>query len=66
MGIRTVKIIKGKTDKIPYKTLQGIRTAKIIEGKANKVPHKTLDGIRTAKMLNIFNIYSINDIEINK
>ena len=28
-GIRTAKIIEGKTNKIPHKTLEGIRTAKI-------------------------------------
>ena len=27
------------------------------------IPHKTLEGIRTAKILNILNIYSINDIK---
>ena len=46
--------------------MEGIRTAKIIEGKTNKIPHKTLKGIRTAKILNIFNIYSINDIKNKK
>ena len=46
--------------------MEGIRTAKIIEGKTNKIPHKTLEGIRTAKILNIFNIYSINDIKKQK
>ena len=46
--------------------MEGIRTAKIIEGKTNKIPHKTLEGIRTAKILNIFNIYSINDIKNKK
>ena len=29
-GIRTAKIIEGKTNKIPHKTLEGIRTAKIL------------------------------------
>ena len=29
-GIRTAKIIEGKTNKIPYKALEGIRTAKIL------------------------------------
>ena len=28
-GIRTAKIIEGKTNKIRYKALEGIRTAKI-------------------------------------
>ena len=28
-GIRTAKIIEGKTNKIPHKALEGIRTAKI-------------------------------------
>ena len=28
-GIRTAKIIEGKTNKIPHKTLEGIFTAKI-------------------------------------
>ena len=28
-GIRTAKIIEGKTNKIPHKTLEGIRTAKL-------------------------------------
>ena len=65
-GIRTAKIIEGKTNKIPHKTLEGIRTAKIIEGKTNKIPHKTLEGICTAKILNIFNIYNINDIKKQK
>ena len=54
------------TIKTQHKTLEGIRTAKIIEGKTNKILHKTLQGIRTAKMLNIFNIYSINDIKSKK
>ena len=43
--------------------MEGTRTAKIIEGKTNKIPRRTLEGIRTAKILNIFNIYSINDIK---
>ena len=43
-----------------------IHTAKIIEGKTNKIPHKTSEEIRTAKILNIFNIYSINDIKNKK
>ena len=46
--------------------MEGIRTAKIIEGKINKIPHKALEEIRTAKRLNIFNIYSINDIKNKK
>ena len=46
--------------------MEGIRTAKIIAGKTNKIPHKTLEEIRTAKTLNIFNIYSINDIKKQK
>ena len=29
-GIRTAKIIEGKTNKIPHKALEGIRTAKIL------------------------------------
>ena len=29
-GIRTAKIIEGKTNKIPHKTLEGICTAKIL------------------------------------
>ena len=29
-GIRTAKIIEGKTNKIPDKTLEGTRTAKIL------------------------------------
>ena len=29
-GIRTSKIIEGKTNKIPHKTLEGIRAAKIL------------------------------------
>ena len=28
-GIRTAKIIEGKTNKIPHKALEGIRTAEI-------------------------------------
>ena len=54
------------TIKTQHKTLEGIRTAKIIEGKTNKIPHKALEGIRTAKILNIFNIYSINNIKKQK
>ena len=54
------------TIKTQHKTLEGIRTAKIIEGKTNKIPHKTLEGICTAKILNIFNIYNINDIKKQK
>ena len=46
--------------------MEGTRTAKIIEGKTNEIPRKTLEGIRTAKILNIFNIYSINDIKKQK
>ena len=57
------EIIKIKTQ---HNTLEGIRTAKRIEGKTNKIPHKALEGICTAKMLNIFNIYSINDIKNKK
>ena len=57
------KIIKIKTQ---HKTLEGIRTAKIVEGKTNEIPHKNLEGICTAKILNIFNIYSINDIKNKK
>ena len=53
-------------NKITHKTLEGIRTAKIIESKTNKIPHKTLEGICTAKILNIFNIYNINDIKKQK
>ena len=29
-GIRTAKIIEGKTNKIPHKALEGIRRAKIL------------------------------------
>ena len=54
------KAIKIKTQ---HKTLEGIRTAKIIESKTKKIPHKALEGICIAKILNIFNIYSINDIK---
>ena len=46
--------------------MEGIRTVNIIEDKKNKIPHKTLEGIRAAKMLNIFNIYSINNIKNKK
>ena len=31
-----------------------------------KTQHKTLEGMRTAKILNIFNVYSINDIKNKK
>ena len=54
------KIIKVKTQ---HKTLEAIHMEKIIEGKTNKIPHKVLEGIRTAKILNICNIYSMNDIK---
>ena len=54
------------TIKTWHKSLGGIRTTKITESKTNKIPHKILEGIRTAKMLNIFNIYSINDIKNKK
>ena len=57
------KIVTIKTQR---KTLEGIRTVKIIEGKTNEIPHKTLERIRTAKILNIFNIYTINDIKKKK
>ena len=46
--------------------MEGIRAAKIIEGKTSKIPHRTLEGIHRAKILNIFNIYSINDIKKQK
>ena len=54
------------TIKTWHKALGGIRTAKIIDHKTNKIPHKILKRIRTAKILNIFNVYSINDIENKK
>ena len=34
-GIRTAKIIEGKTNKIPHKTLEGISTAKILNIQIN-------------------------------
>ena len=34
-GIRTAKIIEGKTNKIPHKTLEGILTAKILNIQIN-------------------------------
>ena len=46
-GIRTAKIIEGKTNKIPHKTLEGIHTAKIL----NKFNIYSINDIKNKKIV---------------
>ena len=57
-GIRTAKIIEGKTNKIPYKILEGRRTAKIL----NRFNIYSINDIKKPKIIFFLCIYKIANI----
>ena len=57
-GIRTAKIIEGKTNKIPHKTLEGIRTAKIL----NIFNIYSINDIKKQKIIFFLCIYKMVNI----
>ena len=59
-GIRTAKIIEGKTNKIPHKALEGIGTAKIL----NIFKYIALINIKNKKI--IFSCVYIKSIILSK